>query len=166
MSVITVLLVLIPLIWLFIARHDSQKYKTVIRFGIMTYLALILGPGLIVNVIFKDHWGRPRPYQVLRDGKEFLPFWQPNFSAPKDNSFPSGHTAIGFFIGVPFLFLRKRKTAVALSLIGGTIVGTVRILQGGHYPSDVIFAGLFVWLIAIVVVYIVPRWLWKGKISE
>ena len=24
-----------------------------------------LGPGLVVNVLFKDHWGRPRPREVV-----------------------------------------------------------------------------------------------------
>ncbi|HLX53686.1 MAG TPA: phosphatase PAP2 family protein [Aquella sp.] len=155
--VITAALVLAPLIWLFKARRDSQKCKAIIRFGLMTYLALILGPGLVVNVIFKDNWGRPRPYQVLRDGKQYSPFWQPHFTEKENNSFPGGHASIGFFLGIPFLALGRKKTAIILSLIGGTVVGTVRILQGGHYLSDVVFAGIFVWLTAIFIIYILDQ---------
>lgn len=164
--VITVALVLTPLVWLFISRHDSQKCKIIVKFGLMTYLALSLGPGLVVNVMFKDHWGRPRPYQVLRDGKKYSPFWQPHFSEKKDNSFPGGHASIGFFLGIPFLALGRKKAAITFSLIGGMIVGTVRILQGGHYLSDVLFAGIFVWVVAKVVVYGMPKWLWKDSVSE
>jgi len=164
--IIVVGLVLVPLIWLFRARHDSGKCKTIVKFGLMTYMALILGPGLVVNVIFKDHWGRPRPYQVLRDGKQYSPFWQPHFTEKENNSFPGGHASIGFFLGVPFLALRRKKTAIILSLIGGAVVGTVRILQGGHYLSDVLFAGVFVWLISALVIYSISEWLLKDKISE
>jgi lipid A 4'-phosphatase len=164
--VITVALILPPLIWLFKVRHNSAKYRAMVKAGLITYLALILGPGLVVNVIFKDHWGRPRPYQVLRDGQQYAPFWQPHFTKKENNSFPGGHASIGFFLGVPFLALGRKKTAIVLSLIGGTIVGTVRILQGGHYLSDILFAGVFVWLTAILVEYSLSKWLWKGKISE
>lgn len=164
--IITVGLILGPLIWLFMVRHDRQKYKAATRFGAIVYLALILGPGLVVNVVFKDHWGRPRPYQVLRDGKDYSPFWQPHFLAKKDNSFPGGHASIGFFLGIPFLALGRRKTAIAVSLIGGGVIGVVRILQGGHYVSDVLFSGVFVWLIAIAVLYSVSDWLRKDLTSE
>ncbi|MCC2624501.1 MAG: hypothetical protein K0R14_374 [Burkholderiales bacterium] len=157
---ITVALIVIPFIWLFMVRHDSKKYKEVIKFSQITYLALILGPGLVVNVIFKEHWGRPRPYQVLRDGKQYAPFWQPHFPEKDNNSFPGGHASIGFFLGIPWLALRRRKMAVTFSLLGGTLIGSVRILQGGHYFSDVIFSGIFVWLIAMLVIYVLEQ-LWK-----
>jgi lipid A 4'-phosphatase len=154
---ITIGLVLTPLIWLFMERNNSRKCKIITKFGIMTYLALILGPGLVVNVIFKDHWGRPRPYQVLRDGKQYTPFWHPHFSENKDNSFPGGHASIGFFLGIPFLVLGRRKTAIILSLTGGVLIGTVRVLQGGHYVSDIFFSGIFVWVIALIVIRIMHR---------
>jgi lipid A 4'-phosphatase len=158
--VIVVSLILMPLIWLFMVRNDSEKYKTVVKFSQIVYLALILGPGLVVNVVFKEHWGRPRPYQVLRDGKQYAPFWQPHFSDKENNSFPGGHASIGFFLGIPLLALRRKKLAVIFSLLGGALVGSVRILQGGHYFSDVIFSGIFVWLTGMLVIYTLER-LWK-----
>lgn len=161
--IITATIVLIPLVWLLLAH---KKHKIIIRFGLTIYLALILGPGLIVNVIFKDHWGRPRPYQVLRDGKQYSPLWSPHFSEKKDNSFPGGHAAIGFFMGIPFLVLGRKLAAVMLSLIGGVSVGIVRILQGGHYLSDILFSGIFVWLSAGIVIYLVSNWYKKATISD
>jgi len=127
--------------------------STIKRITLVTLLSLALGPGLIANVLLKDHWGRPRPYQVLRDGKIFRPVYQPNFTAAKDNSFPSGHATIGFFLGVPLLALRRRKLGVAVAIIAGSIIGLVRILQGGHYFSDVVFSGIVVWIVAELVLY-------------
>lgn len=155
--IITVILILMPLIWLFKERHNNQMYRIIIRFGLIVYLSLSIGPGLIVNVVLKNHWGRPRPYQVLRDKAEYSPFWVPHFSHRSDNSFPGGHASIGFFLGIPLLALGQRKAALFVSLIGGIVVGGVRILQGGHYLSDVVFSGIFVWFSAWIVIYCISR---------
>lgn len=127
------------------------------KIALIILLSLLLGPGLLVNAAFKDHWGRPRPYQVLRDGKVYAPVWQHDFNQVNDNSFPSGHASIGFFLGVPFLAYKRRKTAIIVGLIGGGLIGVVRIIQGGHYLSDVVFCGFFVWLAAELVVYMVNK---------
>jgi hypothetical protein len=37
-------------------------------YGLFILLSVILGPGLLVNLVFKDHWGRPRPRQVVALG--------------------------------------------------------------------------------------------------
>lgn len=107
-------------------------------------LSLLLGPGLIVNTVFKDHWGRPRPYQVMRDGKVFSPVYEPHWGNSSSNSFPCGHGSIGFFVGVPLLARGRRKAGTILSLGFGSLVGLVRMLQGGHYLSDVVFCAIFV----------------------
>src|SRR6185369_4203205 len=41
-------------------------------------LLLALGPGLLVNVCFKDHWGRPRPRQMQLFGgdRSFYQVWE------------------------------------------------------------------------------------------
>ena len=42
-------------------------------------LTIALGPGLLVNGILKDYWGRPRPAEISNFGgdKEFRPVWKP-----------------------------------------------------------------------------------------
>jgi lipid A 4'-phosphatase len=157
--VITVFLILIPLIQIFKDRSNSQNIR---KSAIIILFSLLLGPGLIVNTIFKDHWGRPRPYQVLRDGKPFAPVYEPHWGNSKDNSFPCGHASVGFFIGVPLLALRRRRAAIIVSVGFGSIVGVVRMLQGGHYLSDVVFCAIFVLLSAELVNFIVNR-LMKGN---
>ena len=123
--------------------------------AVIVLLALAIGPGLVVNTIFKDGWGRPRPYQVIRDHQEFAPVWKADFNAPKNNSFPGGHASIGFFLGVPFLAMGFRRRGLVVSAIGGFVVSLVRVLQGGHFVSDVVFSGIFVWRRAELVVWLI-----------
>ena len=144
------------LLLIFKKKLPFSIYKTK-RFAIVVLLSLIIGPGLVCNSLLKDNWGRPRPYQVIRDKHEFRPFYKPDFGESHYNSFPSGHATIGFFLGVPFLALGRRRKGLVVAVIGGGIVGLVRILQGGHYLSDVIFAGIFVWGVAELVVYLYDK---------
>lgn len=154
--VITTLCVLIPLWYLFKSRSMENPKKTRAA-ALIVVLSLAIGPGLIVNTVFKNNWGRPRPYQVIRDGKTFSPVYKPNFNQPKNNSFPCGHASIGFFLGVPLLARGFRRKGLIISAVAGSFIGFVRMLQGGHYLSDVIFSGVLVWLAAELVTYIVNR---------
>lgn len=107
--------------------------------------ALVIGPGLIVNVGLKDHFGRPRPRQVESFGGNysFQPVLTPGVHEDA-RSFASGHASIAFFLITPFFFAgRNRRLALSFLLVGlswGTLVGTCRVLQGGHWPSDVLWA--------------------------
>lgn len=38
------------------------------RAAIFLLISLALGPGLLVNTVFKDHWGRARPSQIVEFG--------------------------------------------------------------------------------------------------
>jgi lipid A 4'-phosphatase len=127
------------------------------RSALIVLLSLGLGPGIVVNSVFKDNWGRARPYQVIHDGKLFSPVWQPNWGMHTSNSFPSGHASIGFFLGVPFLARRRRSLGILVGCVGGGIVGAVRILQGGHYFSDVVLCGVIVWLSAELMYYLINK---------
>lgn len=134
------------------------------RFILITSLSMLIAPGLIINKAFKEHWGRARPYQVIRDGHDFSLPWQPHFNKPADNSFPSGHASIGAFLGVPFIAARRRKLGFLLCGIGAVLVGMVRWLQGGHYFSDICTAVLVVWLVTILVSYFVDQKLEQKKL--
>ena len=162
----TALLIVIPLVILVRSRHDSLEQKKLVRrMVLISYLSLAIGPGLLVNTLFKENWGRARPYQVIRDGPPFSLPWQPHFNRPADNSFPSGHVSIGAFIGIPFLVARRRKLGVALCVLGFVSVGIVRWLQGGHYFSDIILAAIIVWLSTLLIICVVDRYMLNRKIS-
>ncbi len=150
---ITVAIIILSLLGLLFSKKTTSPYK-IRRGAIIILLSLAIGPGLVVNLLFKDGWGRPRPYQVIRDHQNFQAVWQPNFHAPMNNSFPGGHASIGFFLGVPFLAFGYRRKGLIVSAAAGSIVSVVRILQGGHYLSDVFFSAVFVWLTAEAVIYV------------
>ena len=114
-------------------------------------LGLALGPGLLVNVILKDYWDRPRPLQVqeFSGPLEFRPWYKTDGACPKNCSFVSGETAGAFWLVAPASLAPGplRLPAVALALGVGVVTGVMRVAFGGHFPSDVLFAGLFTLLL-------------------
>ncbi|MHB8809465.1 MAG: phosphatase PAP2 family protein [Desulfobulbaceae bacterium] len=122
------------------------------RQALFILLMLALGPGLLVNALFKDHLGRARPIDVHQFGGDFgfTQFWQPGTSS-LNKSFPSGHAAIAFYVIAPWFVLRRRKPGQAVCWLAGglgygMLIGAGRILQGGHFLSDVLWAGGLVYL--------------------
>jgi lipid A 4'-phosphatase len=63
------------------------------RPALVILLGLALGPGLLVNVILKDHCHRPRPRQTLGLGGDFT-YVAPFHLGPVGKSFPCGHSAV------------------------------------------------------------------------
>jgi membrane-associated PAP2 superfamily phosphatase len=125
------------------------------RPALFLVLVAALGPGLVVNVIFKDHYGRPRPREVVELGgqERFLSVWVMG-SDPQAKSFPCGHCAIGFYLSAPWLVLRRRRRGLATGflvagLAWGAIMGAARMMAGGHFLSDVVWAAGMTWLVAL-----------------
>jgi lipid A 4'-phosphatase len=137
--------------------------KKKIWFGIsarhLIYLlaALAIGPGLMVNLVFKDNWGRARPYDVIQFGgaSAFTPAFVISGECHHNCAFVSGHAAMGFyFIAFGFLCQRRRSLFFLLAGIYGAVVGLVRILQGGHFLSDVVFAYFIIHAVSAVLHWI------------
>jgi len=109
-------------------------------------LALLIGPGILVHLVVKENWDRPRPRSVQEFGghKDFIPAFIPAAmikDQPGNNkSFVSGHAAMGFYLMVLAWVFRRRSWFYAGLAIGG-IVSFGRLVQGGHFASDLIFAG-------------------------
>lgn len=113
-------------------------------------LLLLLGPGLVVNVLFKDQWGRARPGQTVEFGgtQQFTPAWVVSDQCRKNCSFVCGDASIGFsLVGAAFVSRRPRPWFHASLGFGGAL-GLMRMAQGGHFLSDVIFSFLAVWFTA------------------
>ena len=110
-------------------------------------VCLLVGPGLLVNVVLKDQWGRARPSQVTEFGgtRTFTPALSLSDQCPRNCSFVSGEASLGFW-WLAFGFLaapgRRRRLVVAAGLGMGTFMGVLRVAGGGHFLSDAIFAGL------------------------
>lgn len=150
--------VLLAVGWLFVVVRSYQVPALLQwrRAGVFMVLLLILGPGLLVNSVFKEHWGRPRPREVVQYGgtKQFLQPWQPGVSG-KGRSFPTGHSSAAFFLATPWFVYRHRKPVTArIWLWGGigfgALMSVARITQGGHFLTDCLWAFGMVWLVGML----------------
>jgi lipid A 4'-phosphatase len=122
---------------------------------------LALAPGLLVNGMLKQHWSRPRPIDVTQFGgaERFVPWWDPRGTCPDNCSFVSGDAAGAYWTLAPAALAPApwRPLAVGVAIAFGTSVGFLRVVFGGHFPSDVIFAGLFTFLIVWIVYALLYR---------
>lgn len=123
---------------------------------------MALGPGLLVNVILKDHWGRPRPIDVTQFGgvEHFMPWWKPGGDCPSNCSFVSGDVAGAFWTVAPAALAPPpyRALAYGAALALGVTMSAFRVMAGGHFPSDAIFAGVFTFLIVWLCYALIYRW--------
>jgi lipid A 4'-phosphatase len=138
--------------------------------GLYLFLTLVIGAFLINEAALKNHWGRPRPRQVIEFGgkQPFRPYYSPNlFAQPEPSkSFPCGHCTAGFyFFTLAFLGKRRRSlylAGMALSLIFGSLLGLTRIAQGGHFFSDVVFGMLVMYWTA----KLLDHWMLRERTYE
>ena len=145
---------------------SSMFYKRAIPFrrqALFLVLLMAIGPGLVVNVIFKDHWGRPRPRQIEQFSgvEQFLPVLSKGVGG-NGYSFPSGHASMGFYLMAPFFLLRRKKPLQAKlflsgGIISGFLIGLARMVQGGHFASDVIWSGGFTYLIGMTLYHLLLK---------
>ncbi len=119
------------------------------------YMALVLalGPGLLVNGVLKEHIGRARPAdtQCFGGEKQFAPAFTQTNECEGNCSFVSGHAAFGFYwltLGLLGTTVFRKRAGYAFGMFMGLGIGLVRIMQGRHFLSDIVFAGFFVYLAA------------------
>lgn len=124
--------------------------------------SLALGPGLLINLVLKEHWGRARPGQIAEFGGQahYTPPLMMADQCTSNCSFSSGHGALGFWVIALALLAppRWRPYAVGAALAFGTLVGFARIAQGGHFLSDTVFSALAVVTLTV--------FLWKTIVRE
>ena len=137
---------------LFIKAFRIKNRKAIFFIAV----CLWVGPGLVVNAVFKNHWGRPRPYMVQQfDGNKIFqqPFVISN-QCSTNCSFPCGDASMGFwlFALMPLAATRRKKAlAFAIAVLAGGGLGLMRMAQGGHFFSDVVFCGIFVYICTWIV---------------
>ncbi len=127
-----------------LVRRGSRRMRL---YGLFILLSVILGPGLLVNGLFKDHWGRPRPRQVQELGGAY-PYVPPLLrAATPGKSFPCGHCSVGFLYALGWWIWRRQHSRLARASLAaglglGSLLGLGRMAAGGHFLSDVMWAGL------------------------
>ncbi|MDQ7044195.1 MAG: phosphatase PAP2 family protein [Sulfurimonas sp.] len=149
---------------LLIFSYNYFKKKNILGIDkktiIYILLVLSLAPGLIVNSLLKENWGRARPMDIVEFGstKKFTPAFV--LSDQKGNSFSSGHGAAAFSIlGFALLARRRKQIWITLALSYGVAVSFARIIGGGHFLSDNITS----FFIVYITTYALYGYLIKGK---
>lgn len=139
---------------LLVASLFARALRRHRRTCLFLVLVLAIGPGLIVNGIGKDHWGRPRPRDLIEFGgtQPFVPVGLPVRLG--GHAFPSGHASIGFYWLSLYILWRGRRpraarVGLAVGLAAGALMGFERVAVGAHFLSDVIWAGGIVYLTAL-----------------
>jgi lipid A 4'-phosphatase len=132
------------------------------RAALFLIATLALGPGLLTNVILKDHWGRPRPIDVQQFGGDyrFTSWWDPRGDCPNNCSFIAGEPSGAFWTLAPAALAgpELQPLAYAAALAFGAGVGVLRIAAGAHFFSDVVFAGVFMYLLIWLIYGLIYRW--------
>lgn len=168
------LAILAGLIFLF--SYLKKTWKAYRPLAMVIMLPVLIGAGLLVHVVLKDHWGRPRPKQVIEFGgaQEFRPFYYPNiFHQPEPSkSFPCGHCSMGFswfalvFVGrrLNNRFLINAGWIAAFTF--GIVLSVTRMAQGGHFFSDVLMTALIMWLVSYACDYYVFKYVHKRALER
>lgn len=148
----------------------KKSYRSLRLASIYLLLTFSIGSGLIIHAALKEHWGRPRPKQVIEFGgkQPFRPYYEPNTGKQPEpsKSFTSGHASLGYFF-FSFAFLGALYRSRLLFWLGlgaglslGALLSLTRVAQGGHFLSDTLASALIMWLTAWFFAYwlfITPR---------
>ena len=129
----------------------------------------LLGPGLVVNAIFKTFSGRARPRDVLQFGGDqfFTPIGHIANQCARDCSFVSGEvsgtTAACIALWMILSSHGHRLSYEVEALARGVILGIFgfvfwqRVASGGHFVSDALLAALFTALIMAILARAWPQ---------
>jgi lipid A 4'-phosphatase len=131
------------------------------RAALLLIATFAFAPGLLVNGILKEHWARPRPGAVVEFGgtQAFVQWWDPRGACAGNCSFVSGEASAAFAMLAPAAVVPPpwRYAAIGAALAYGALIGLVRVAVGGHFATDIIFAGIF----TAAIVWALHGWLFR-----
>ncbi len=114
--------------------------------GVASAISLLLTL-LVVNVGIKNIVARVRPYEAIEGLTRLVP--------PESSfSFPSGHAAHAFAVGVVVLIMLPKKAGIPLFSLS-VLVSLSRMYVGVHYPTDVVCGAIIGTAMALISVFIV-----------
>ena len=125
-------------------------------------LTMAIGPGLIVNTVFKPHGGRPRPVEIRQFGgkQSYVPWWNFEGGCQSNCSFVSGETSTAAWLFAPAILMPApwRAVAIAGAALFTVSIGALRMAYGGHFFSDVVFAALMTCFVIWLAHGLIFRW--------
>jgi lipid A 4'-phosphatase len=131
------------------------------RTVVFLLVTMLLSAGILTNLTFKSHWGRPRPVVVTQFNgpQEFVPWWDPRGSCERNCSFFSGEGATAFWTYAPAALTppQWRPLAYAAATLFGIATSLLRMAFGGHFFTDVAIAGL----VTFLVIWLAYAWIYR-----
>jgi lipid A 4'-phosphatase len=136
-------------------------------------VTLALSSGVLSNLAFKSHWGRPRPVVVTQFNSgefpplDFVAWWDPRGGCAWNCSFFSGEGSAAFWTYAPAALAPApwRPLAYAAATAFGLSTGVLRMAFGGHFFTDVIAAGIVSFLVVWLGYAFIYRWP-KTRLSD
>jgi membrane-associated PAP2 superfamily phosphatase len=159
-------LAVLALIAVLVARIAFPARRSIVppRDVLFILSTLVIGPGLIVNLVLKNHWGRPRPWQVAGFGGDhpFVGVWHITRECTSNCSFVSGEasSAIWLITLVVLAPRRWRPLALAVAVVLAVLLSLNRIAMGGHFLSDTLLS----WAITLTVIAAAWRLLYTSPL--
>ena len=157
-------LLVVPAVVALVVKLILPRRKMLMSGRAVVFLiaTMALGPGLLVNVALKDHWGRPRPVEVAQFGGpyHFVAWWDPRGDCPKNCSFVSGDVSTAAWTLAPAALAppQWRALAYGAALVFTGAMAAMRIVAGGHFFTDTLFAGVFTYLLIWLAYALIYRW--------
>ncbi len=151
-AIILVLLIINFLLNIFI--RNLKIPNSLKEFSKISILLGVYGYLFIVQPI-KHFWGRVRFRDLDSLHSNFTEWFIPN-GINGNQSFPSGHAAMGWMI-LPLLLLvvnksKSIKTSLLILIISwGLAVSLSRVVIGAHYASDVLFGSSIIIIVFLVI---------------
>ncbi len=147
---------------LIIPNSLKQFSKISVLLGVYGYL-------LIVQPI-KHFWGRVRFRDLDALYSNFTEWFIPN-GINGNQSFPSGHAAMGWMI-LPLLLLVVNKSKnIKISLLiliisWGLVVSLSRVVIGAHYASDALFGAFIIVIVFLLLIKYLQNYFTPSQKSE
>lgn len=143
------ILILILLIDNLVRKAKNTGRQT--RGYAIAVISILVGPYVLVNLIFKEFSYRPRPYETAMFGgdKAFMPAGDFQGACVSNCSFVSGEAAGAGWLACLIVLVPPHLRAVVVPplLLVSLATPMLRTVFGGHYLSDVMLG----WLSSLVI---------------
>ena len=155
LPLLIIYLLILPFLSLFLPiKVIYFNYNLKLKESVYMFCSVCFNLVVVVNILLKDMWGRARPNDIMQfGGKEsFTPWFEPSSSCNSNCSFISGDASVGFSLIILY-FLTKNKIFLWISLFFGFSLGSIRIMEGGHFISDIIMANFIIFILTFIQFY-------------
>lgn len=130
---------------LFVKTSKVNFSETAFIFSKVTLMMGVFGYLLFVQPL-KVFWGRIRYRDLEALYSDFTPWYIPNGISGHE-SFPSGHSAMGFVLISFFILFKNKKMLLKYGIYSFIVfwalaVAASRVIIGAHYLSDVIVGSM------------------------